>query len=163
MIFVDFRTFLVFVGETSIVKATILQRPKSFDRVDRIKRVVGQALLRGDDELWILGAPLVVVIDGIRYEVPKGFTTDGASIPKIGQWLTGWTKWGEPQRWGAIVHDWFYCDDAIAKSFADQAFRAVLAAAGANTWQREVMYLAVVIGGKKAYESDQESGPLIYE
>ena len=31
-----------------------------FDRVDRVKEVVGQPVLPGDDRFWILGDPLVV-------------------------------------------------------------------------------------------------------
>lgn len=150
------------------MNAKILERPDTFDRVDRIKRALAEAgehaeaIRPGDDRLWILGSPLIVEIDGAAHVVPAGFTTDGASIPKIGQWLTGWDPWEPPQRWGAIVHDWLYCAPGVVKQYADKAFREVLRSEGANWWQREVMFLAVVVGGGHAYQVDQDTGPMIF-
>jgi hypothetical protein len=155
--------------ETPIVIAAIVDRPDRFDRVDRIKRALAEAgeptgaVLPGDDQLWILGTPLIVEVNARRHEVPAGFTTDGASIPKWGQVLTGWDPWEPPQRWAAIVHDWLYCDHGVSKEYADEAFRAVLRSEGSNWWQREVMYLAVNVGGHSAYRVNQVSGPLIYQ
>lgn len=145
------------------MKAEITERPQTFDRVDRVKWAVGQEVLRGDDRLWILGGPLVVEIDGKAYEVPTGFTTDGASIPRIGQILTSWQPWEPPQRWAAIVHDYLYSTPRVAKAFADHAFAAVLRAEGANWYQTNVMYLAVRFVGGHAYKIDQDAGPMIYE
>lgn len=143
--------------------AEIVERPDTFDRVDRVKVVAGEPVLPGDDRLWILGSPLLVEVDGRVFVVPTGFTTDGASIPKVGQWLTGWDPWEPPQRWAAIVHDYLYCDTRVSKLFADQAFLAVLGSEGANLWQRYVMVVAVVVGGWPAWHADQLAGPLIYE
>lgn len=44
--------------------AKIIVRPERFDRVDRVKAVVGQEILPGDDRFWILGTPLVVQVRG---------------------------------------------------------------------------------------------------
>lgn len=145
------------------MNATILKRPTTFDRVDKVKLAVGQPVLKGDSRFWILGGPLIVEIDGGTHEVPLGFTTDGASIPELGQFLTGWDPWEPPQRWGAIVHDFLYYSAGIAKPFADRAFRAVLESEGSNWWQREIMYLAVRLFGGRAYRADQLRGPRIYE
>jgi hypothetical protein len=43
--------------------------------------------------------------------------------------------------------------------YADDVFRAVLASEGAGWLRRKLMYVAVVIGGGKAYRSDQARGP----
>ena len=143
--------------------------PESFDRVDLIKLALADAgepidkVEPGDDRLWILGSPLVVEVNGRTHEIPTGFTTDGASIPRWGQLLTGWDPWEEPQRWGAIVHDWLYCERNTIKQYCDKALREVLRSEGSNWWQREIMYLAVVIGGGKAYKMDQADGPYIFE
>ena len=68
-----------------MLSARIVQRPARFDRVDRVKAVVGQPVLPGDDRFWILGDPLVVQVDGgERIEVPVGFTTDGAVGSRMG-------------------------------------------------------------------------------
>lgn len=144
------------------MRAVIVERPSTFDRVDRVKWTTNQPVLRGDNKLWILGQPLIVDLDGERHTIPKGFTTDGASIPEIGQFLTGWDPWEPPQRWAAICHDWLYCAAGMRKKVADDAFHALLVAEGANFWQCTIMSAAVVIGGGPAYRSDQRSGPLIY-
>jgi hypothetical protein len=144
------------------VKAEIIERPDTFDRVDRIKVALGQKVQSGDDRFWILGSPLLVEIDGVVHTVPTGFTTDGASIPKPGQWLTGWDPWEPPQKWAAIVHDWLYCAPNVAKKYADRAFRAVLQAEGSNWWQVNVMYAAVALFGGPAYLTDQVAGPRIH-
>lgn len=107
------------------MKAKIIRRPTTFDRVDRVKKAVGNPDIRSDDDrLWILGQPLHVELiaakgrlieqlevsaDGGTVIVPAGFVTDGASVPYLAQLLTGWHPWDEPHRWGAIVHDWLYC------------------------------------------------------
>ena len=143
--------------------AQILERPERFDRVDRVKEVAGEPVLPGDDKFWILGDPLVVLIDGAeRIEVPVGFTTDGASVPDWAQKLTGWGPWEPPQRWAGIVHDWLYSTKGVTKAHADAVLRALLLAEGAKSFKAEVMFLAVVVGGWGAYKSDQEHGPRIY-
>lgn len=152
------------------MKARIVSRPATFDRVDLVKRAVGEEPLPGDSDLWILGGPLVFEIDGFTRTVVEGFTTDGASVPRWARWLTGWQRWDEPQRWAAIVHDWLYCqggmnyrNPGVSKVFADRAFHALLEAEGANWWMRTIMYYAVRIGGGRAYWIDQQIGPKVYD
>lgn len=143
--------------------AVIETRPDNFDRVDRVKQAVGRPVLPGDEMFWILGGPLVVVANGNeRITVPTGFTTDGASVPRWAQRLTGWGRWEEPQRWGGITHDWMYTQRGTTKSHADNVFRAVLKAEGASKFTREVMWAAVVVGGGPAYRSNQAQGPWVF-
>lgn len=138
--------------------ARILEKPQTFDRVDRVKETVGQKVGRHDDEVWILGGALTFQVDGAPYVVPKGFTTDGASIPVPAQWLTGWARWDEPARWAAIVHDWAYCAPGVSKRWADRVFHHLLKAEGVGLGERTVMYGAVRLGGGPAYRSDQAEG-----
>jgi hypothetical protein len=144
------------------MEARVIERPDTFDRVDRVKEAVGQPVLPTDDRFWILGQALTFQVDGRPFVVPKGFTTDGASVPWWAQVLTGWRPWDEPQRWAAIVHDWAYCSPGVRKLWADRAFRAVLKSEGAGWLRREVMYLAVRIGGGPAYRTDQRQGVPIF-
>lgn len=54
------------------------------------------------------------------YRVPKGFITDGASVPRILYWLF------EPTGilfLPAIVHDWLYYKKEIPRAVADKIFR----------------------------------------
>ena len=146
-----------------MVAARIVQHPGRFDRVDEVKRAVGQEVLPGDDRLWILGDPVIAEVDGFgRIEIPVGFTTDGASVPGWAQTLTGWGPWIEPQRSAAIVHDWLYSTKGITKSFADDVFEALLESGGAPWWKVKVMKAAVVVGGGAAYRRDQARGPDIW-
>jgi Protein of unknown function (DUF1353) len=144
-----------------MLTAKIIARPGRFDRVDRVKAVVGEQILSGDDQFWILGEPLVVQIGDERIEIPTGFTTDGASVPDWAQRITRWKPWEDPQRWAGIVHDWLYSQPGVSKRYADDVFRAVLASEGAGWLRRKLMYAAVVIGGGPAYRSDQVRGPRI--
>jgi hypothetical protein len=90
-----------------MISAKIVERPARFDRVDRVKEAVGQPVLADDDRFWILGGRLVAQV-GVKewIEIPVGFTTDGASVPRWAQELT--------------------------KSHADNVFRAVLVSKGAG-------------------------------
>ena len=144
------------------MNGSIVEKPATFDRIDRIKEALGETPLPGDDGVWILGQPMVFEIDSVTHTVPRGFTTDGASIPKIGIALTGWKRWDEPQRWAAIAHDWLYTRPNTAKQYADLAFRALLISEKASWWMRNVMYLAVRLFGGPAYRADQLHGPMIY-
>lgn len=145
------------------MRAAVLERPDTFDRVDRVKWAVGQPILPGDSRLWILGSRLVFDVDGEQHIVPKGFTTDGASIPDIGQVLTGWGPWDCPQRWAAICHDWLYTQPNTPKMFADCVFREVLRSEHATFYQTYIMWLAVALFGGHAYKNDQRAGPMIYD
>lgn len=165
-----------------MIDAVIDQYPTTFARLDMVKiaaYVKGtstEPVNDGDDHLWILGEPLTLTVthrgDTVgQITVPAGFITDGASVPRLAQILTGWRPWDEPQRWAAIAHDWLYCCNghldqgqpavAVAKSYADRTFRAVLRAAGAHRLRYTAMYWAVHLFGGHAYRADQATGPTI--
>jgi hypothetical protein len=145
-----------------MTSARVIERPTRFDRVDRVKAVVGQPIEPGDDRFWILGDPLVIEVDGERIEVPVGFTTDGASVPGWAERLTGWEPWEDPQRWAGVAHDWLYTQPGVSKTHADNVFRALLESEGADRFKRNLMYVAVVIGGWSAYRRGQARGPRIF-
>jgi hypothetical protein len=145
-----------------MLTAKIIAKPERFDRVDRVKAVVGDEVLPGDDRFWILGEPLVAQADDGRIDIPTGFTTDGASVPRWAQRITDWAPWDDPQRWAGIVHDWLYSQPGVTKRHADNVFRALLASEGAGWLKRKLMYAAVVIGGGHAYRGNQTRGPRIF-
>lgn len=133
-------------------------------RVSEVKAYLGDTDIRdGDDELWILGEELRVVItdgdDGEEVVVPVGFTTDGASVPGFAQVLTGWKPFERPQRWAGVTHDWLYCQPGYERKRADRVFRAVLVAEAAGWFRHTVMYLAVRWFGADAYRRNQRWGP----
>lgn len=145
--------------------ARVIGRPteSQLARVDQVKLAVGDEPLEGDERFWILGEPLFLMIDTVLVTVSSGFITDGASVPKLAQHLTGWDPWEIPQRWPAVAHDWLYCERDTAKTYADTAFRALLVNEGANWYQSTVMHWAVKLFGGWAYRSDQDAGPRMAE
>jgi hypothetical protein len=54
-----------------------------------------------------LDEPLTVRLSCLTIVIPKGFKTDGASIPRI-FWWTGWTPFCGSTLESAIVHDFLY-------------------------------------------------------
>ena|SRR5665213_364238 len=78
------------------------------------------------------------------YTVPKGFITDGASIPDI--------FWGFPFYFtpfqgltlpGAVVHDHYYTNKIPPKSFADWTFYNLLKKYKAGKIKSMLYYIAV--------------------
>ena len=77
--------------------------------------------------------------------VPKGFLTDGASIPRIFWVFVGppWGKYG----YAAIVHDYLYHIKIYTRKRSDQIFYEAMGVLGVSTWKRRVMFTAVRLVG----------------
>jgi hypothetical protein len=86
--------------------------------------------------------------------VPKGFITDGASIPRIFWSLLG--PFG-PYFQAAIVHDYLYSDrnQSITRDTADHIFKEAMFNSGLDWPRREAIYHAVRIFGGRTFK-----GPL---
>ena len=67
----------------------------------------------GDGKYWYLREPLIwEAKSGETFQVPKGFVTDFASVPRPIWWLfPPWAKYGN----AAVVHDWCYWEKNIEK------------------------------------------------
>ena len=74
-------------------------------------------------------------------KVPKGFITDGASIPKIFWSIIGgpWGKYG----YAAVVHDYLYYKHIYTRRRSDQIFLEAMEVLGVSKWKRNTMYVAV--------------------
>lgn len=90
----------------------------------------------------------VALIDraGVRWEVPTGQTTDGASIPR---WL--WSVAGSPftgkYRRAAVIHD-YLCDQRSHPAYvAHRVFREGMEADGTSWWEALSKYAAVSLFG----------------
>ena len=83
------------------------------------------------------------------HTVPAGTTTDFASIPRWLQWVYRPT---EP--WivrASLHHDKFYRTHAVPREVADGWFKRMCKEDGATFVQRTLVWLAVTVGGDKAY------------
>jgi hypothetical protein len=128
---------------------------------------IGKFLLErgiGKDS-WQLYRPLVYRSSFLRRDilVPKGFTTDFASIPRFFHRLL--PKNGEYDA-AAVVHDWLYAkapevfpgaDESTMKMIADLVFLEAMKAIGVPWWKRTVMYEAVNWGGFMAWRGHRRN------
>jgi len=113
-------------------------------------------------DLWRLGAPLVWLDKTYgRLEVPAGFITDLASIPRLFRNL----PWLDPNgfsRRPAVVHDWLYGSERgrrYGKEFADCFLRDALLVEQASKGAAQAFFLAVHWFGGSAWDADGARGP----
>ena len=86
-------------------------------------------------------------------EVPAGFETDFASVPRL--------FWRVVPPWGryspaAVVHDCLYHTGKVSRLAADRVFLELMAALGVPLWKRQVMYWAVRLGGWLAWDTSRK-------
>lgn len=89
---------------------------------------------------------------GTMIDVPAGFVTDFASIPRVlWNWLPP-TYYAKP----AILHDFLYYygkvgDTPVTRAEADKVFRDALGETGVNKARRWLMWMGVRVGGGRAW------------
>jgi len=90
----------------------------------------------------------VLLGDGESFHchVPKGFETDGASIPRFA-WVTTGTPFDPKHIRAAVLHDFNYqCGDNYRKT-ADELFRTMLLQDGVSGYQTFKMFWALRLFG----------------
>lgn len=101
-----------------------------------------------NDGKCILEADYIYLINGFLITVPKGFITDGASIPKSLQWI--YDPYGKYIK-AAVIHDYLYSkynDTGINRTLADKIFDFIMKETGVNAKTRRKFYVAVKYFGK---------------
>lgn len=91
---------------------------------------------------------LVKTKSGKLIEVPAGFQTDFASVPRLFWRLI--PPWG-PYSPAAVVHDYLYATGIVSRKEADQIFLELMTRLGVAPWRRNVMYAAVRVAGASRY------------
>lgn len=89
--------------------------------------------------------PFIDPTTGEHWVVPKGFMTDGSSVPRFFWRLED--PFGEALR-AAIPHDYFCKYDAVPRKQADQAFYTWLLSIGVSRIKALLMYIGVRIGAR---------------
>jgi hypothetical protein len=81
-------------------------------------------------------------------DVPKGFTTDFASVPKF-----LWPIFPPTGRWGkaAVIHDYLYRTGLASRAVSDAIFLEAMHVLGVSWWKRMVMYLSVRMFGRSSH------------
>jgi hypothetical protein len=111
------------------------------DGVDVRVKLNGTFALTGELEYYSM-------VVGAWIKVPAGEPTDFASVPWFARWLIPKTGL---HNLAAIVHDYLYRNAKYTKSQADEIFREALKVLGVGSFKRNMMYAAVVVGGKGEY------------
>jgi hypothetical protein len=97
-----------------------------------------------DGKTWVIGRPFGYDVgsegSGETIEVPVGFQTDFASVPRPFWWLL--PRWG---RYGnaAVIHDYCYWEQRYTRKRADEIFREAMRVLQVRSWQVFLMYQAV--------------------
>lgn len=84
------------------------------------------------------------------FGVPRGFATDGASIPRL-LWRVCGHPMEAPAVAAAVLHDHDYSAGTVPRAEADRRFRENLALCGVGRVRRWVFWLAVRLFGGGHY------------
>jgi len=109
-----------------------------------------------DGKTWIIMRPFGYEVgsedSGDTVEVPVGFQTDFASIPRL-FWaiLPKWGRYGN----GAVIHDWLYWEQERERREADSIFLEAMEVLKVGAAVRYVMYWAVRAFGWLAWYRNQ--------
>lgn len=114
--------------------------------------------------IYELTAPLVYESDllGRRVEVPAGFRTDLASVPRM---VGAYLLFGGKAPRAAVVHDFLYSGGLlVSRDTADEVFREALRATGYSWLTVQAMYRGVRWGGASRFNAPNvEQAPDVLE
>lgn len=106
--------------------------------------------VRKADTRWFLLSPLCYEAGPARIiEVPAGFYTDFASIPRL--FYISTPPIGRYDC-AAVLHDYLYFIQATTRSEADAVFKQAMADSGVGRYTRHKMWLAVRLFGGSVWD-----------
>lgn len=115
-----------------------------------IKTPVCLIIIRKDETLAQFVEDYDFYYSGVKYRIPAGFVCNGASIPRV-----FWACLGHPfdaeLYSSAVVHDYCYDSACIRRAQADKLFRVRMKSCGVRFFKRWIIWLAVRLFGKSAY------------
>lgn len=110
------------------------------------------SLKKDSDTVYVLNEPLIYHSALIgKIEVPAGFNTDFASVPRI---PLIYSAFGNKAHREAVVHDYLYRKDSepiVSFMKANRVFLEAMKARGKPFYIRHPMYAGVCIGGWTSY------------
>ena len=114
------------------------------------------------DSVWLVTRPLKYQSDILGYiEVPMGFQTDFASVPRI---PIAYELFGDKAHRESVLHDYLYrCDSTPPATYsqANNVFLEAMKERGKGFFVRWAMYAGVVAGGWTAYHKKKVADILI--
>jgi hypothetical protein len=108
----------------------------------------------GDGKTWYLreefGYDIGSEGSGHSIEVPAGFLTDFASVPRPLWWLfPTWGRYGN----AAVIHDFCYSQHCVTRRRADQVFLEGMIVLGVGRFTRTMLFTAVRLFGGPSWWS----------
>ena len=108
----------------------------------------------------VLQEDWTVEVNGYRFTVPAGTSTDGASIPRF-LWRVCGHPLQAPRVYAAMLHDWLYTGEEsgldgaqpsdVTRKQADECYYALLRHFGVSAWRAKVEYWALRMFGGSHY------------
>lgn len=102
------------------------------------------ALKRLANGHYRLRKPWNLELNGRRWQIPKGYSTNGITAPaKIKKTLGDGVN--HPETWAAVFHDWLFTQPGTSRHQADKLFYELLLAYGIPAEKARFMYTTVSI------------------
>jgi hypothetical protein len=101
-------------------------------------------------DIWTVEQDYTVTLGEIDYVVPKGYTSDLTSIPRIFQSIL--PRWSDYAR-AALVHDHLYSTHDMSKKDSDRVLFDIMTQDKVNIRQKYLIYWAVALFGGKAWKA----------
>lgn len=127
-------------------------------KFERVLDAEGRHVKRNGRHLWRVVAAfyweLGYLGSGNRITVPKGFITDGPSIPAVVSWLVPRSV-KERAMLSACVHDMLREDQRYSLKDTNEIFRMCMIAEGTPAIWREVFYHAVKLNKSRTKHNEE--------
>lgn len=107
--------------------------------------------------IWMVSIPFCYQSDILNkiVNVPIGFTTDFASVPRI---PGVFDAFGDRAHKAAVIHDYLYHHHEICdKDTADKVLKEAMLVSGIDPDVADAFYLGVQAFGSSSYESDSKT------
>ena len=108
------------------------------------------------NRLWVLTQPFIFSVDDEVFVVPRGFVTDGASVPRVMYPIC--SPVSGPFGQGAIAHDFYYSIDGpdIGRFRADQVLYSMGRLRGAWISEAQLVKSGVNLFGWMSYKKGRD-------
>ena len=108
---------------------------------------------KGGRNFTLLNRFRYVDSDKVTWVVPKGFSSDGASIPRV-LWSIVGAPWDGEYRRAAVVHDYFFRQRKYESDVVHRVFYEAMLTDGVEPLKAKLMYYAVVRFNKRWHQVD---------
>ena len=108
------------------------------------------------NRLWVLTQPFIFSVDDEVFVVPRGFVTDGASVPRVMYPIC--SPVSGPFGQGEIAHDFYYSIDGpdIGRFRADQVLYSMGRLRGAWISEAQLVKSGVNLFGWMSYKTGRD-------